>query len=153
VPEPAQLWLTSDAARAIGAPEIYSIYFHGPAYQVLDKVLLDDGRAIGVMSSQRPPAISPPNAAAIVDPLLIELCFQTAGIWQAARDSVLALPAEVTSVSVYRAMPEGGETQLYAVITPDGDGGFDAQVRDEAGEVYVALRGYHTVALPGAVTI
>ena len=152
-PELAQLWPLSDSARTIEAPEIYSIYFHGPAYQVLDKVLLDDARAIGVMSIQRPPAISPPNAAAIVDPLLIELCFQTAGIWQAARDGVLALPAEVTSMSVYKPMPTPGEPPLFAVITPDSDGGFDAQVRDEAGEVYVTLRGYHTVAMPGTVTI
>ena len=152
-PEPAQLWPLSDSARTIEAPEIYSIYFHGPAYQVLDKVLLDETRAIGVMSIQRPPAISPPHAAAIVDPLLIELCFQTAGIWQAAREGVLALPAEVTLVAVYKPMPAPGEPPLFAVIIPDGDGGFDAQVRDEAGEVYVVLRGYHTVALSGQVKI
>ena len=152
-PELAQLWPLSDSARTIEAPEIYSIYFHGPAYQVLDKVLLDETRAIGVMSIQRPPAISPPNAATIVDPLLIELCFQTAGIWQAAREGVLALPAEVTSLAVYKPMPAPGEPPLFAVIIPDGDGGFDAQVRDEAGEVYVVLRGYHTVALSGQVTI
>jgi hypothetical protein len=152
-PELAQLWPVAEEARTIGAAEIYSFYFHGPAYQVLDKVLLDGGRAIGVMANQRPPAISPPDAAAIIDPLLIEFCFQTAGILQAARDSVLALPAEIESASVYRATPPPGEPQLYAVVTPAEGGSFDAQVRDEAGQVYVALRGYHTVALPGAVTI
>ncbi|MEI7771501.1 MAG: polyketide synthase dehydratase domain-containing protein, partial [Chloroflexales bacterium] len=116
-------------------------------------VLLDGDRAIGVMSNQRPPAISPPDAAAIIDPLLIEFCFQTAGILQAVRDGVLALPAEIESATVYRATPPPGEPQLYAVVTPAGDDSFDAQVRDEAGEVYVALRGYHTVALPGTVKI
>ncbi len=152
-PAPVELWPLSDAARSIEAPEIYSFFFHGPAYQVLDKVLIEDGRAIGVMSNQRPPAIIPPNAAAIIDPLLIEFCFQTAGLLQASRDSVMALPAEIESAVVYRATPPLGEPQLYAVVTPAEGGGFDAQVRDEAGEVYVTLRGYHTSALPGTVTI
>jgi len=56
-------------------------------------------------------------------------------------------------VAVYKPMPAPGEPPLFAVIIPDGDGGFDAQVRDEAGEVYVVLRGYHTVALSGQVKI
>ncbi|MBX0327495.1 SDR family NAD(P)-dependent oxidoreductase, partial [Oscillochloris sp. ZM17-4] len=68
-PEPAPLWPAGEEARTIGAADIYRVYFHGPAYQVLDRVMIDGGRAIGVMSNNRPPAISPPDAAAIIDPL------------------------------------------------------------------------------------
>ncbi|NTV63428.1 MAG: SDR family NAD(P)-dependent oxidoreductase, partial [Oscillochloris sp.] len=152
-PEPAPLWPVSAEARIFGMADIYSVYFHGPAYQVLDRVMIDDGRAIGVMANNRPPAIDPPDAAALIDPLLIEFCFQTAGIWQASHDGVLALPAEIESVTVFKATPPPGEPQLYAVVSPVSDGVFDAQVRDEEGNVYVAMRGYHTVALPGSVEL
>jgi len=152
-PEPATLWPVSAEARIVGTADIYSFFFHGPAYQVLDRVMLDDGRAIGVMANERPPAINPPDAATLIDPLLIEFCFQTAGILQAARDGVMALPAEIESVAVFRATPPPGEPQLYAVVTPAGKDGFDAQVRDEEGNVYVAMSGYHTVALPGTVEL
>ncbi|WP_129626348.1 type I polyketide synthase [Candidatus Oscillochloris fontis] len=152
-PEPAPLWPVSDEVRVYTTADIYGVYFHGPAYQVLDRVLIDEGRAIGVMSNDRPPAIEPPDAATLIDPLLIEFCFQTAGIWQASHDGVLALPAEIDSVSVFRATPPPGDPQLYAIVTPVSEGLFDAQVRDEAGNVYVAMRGYHTIALPGTVEL
>jgi hypothetical protein len=35
----------------------------------------------------------------------------------------------------------------------DGGTAFDAQVLDEAGNVYVDLHGYRTVRLPGNVTL
>lgn len=152
-PEPAALWPADAEARVFTTADIYNIYFHGPAYQVLDRVIIDDGRAIGVMANDRPAAIDPPDAATLIDPLLIEFCFQTAGIWQAAHDGVMALPSEVESVTVYRPTPPPGEPQLYAIVTPAGEGVFDAQVRDEDGNVYVAMRGYHTVALPGTVEL
>jgi NAD(P)-dependent dehydrogenase (short-subunit alcohol dehydrogenase family) len=153
-PEPSPLWPVDAEARTFGQTDIYGVYFHGPAYQVLDRVMIDEGRAIGVMANNRPPAINPPDAANIIDPLLIEFCFQTAGIWQASCDGVLALPAEIESVAVFRPTPPPGEPQLYAIVTSAGSAGvFDAQVRDEEGNVYVAMRGYHTVALPGTVEL
>jgi len=152
LPEPAPLWPAAEA-RVVGRADIYALYFHGPAYQVLERVLLEEGRAIGVMAADLPPASAPAGADQLVDPLLVELCFQTAGIWQAAFQGVLALPAEVETLNVYREPPAAG-TALYAVVTPVADGSaFDAQVRDAAGLVYVALRGYHTVALPGRVEV
>jgi hypothetical protein len=35
----------------------------------------------------------------------------------------------------------------------DGGAAFDAQVVDEAGNVYVGLKGYRTVQLPGSVRL
>jgi hypothetical protein len=42
--------------------------------------------------------------------------------------------------------PELAEGPLYAVVTPDHES-FDADVVDTAGNVYVHLSGYRTVAL------
>ena len=39
------------------------------------------------------------------------------------------------------------------VATVDGGASFDAQVIDEDGTVYVELKGYRTVQLPGTVSL
>jgi hypothetical protein len=87
-------------------------------------------------------------------PRLIELCFQTAGLWEMATKGVMALPLAIGSVTTY-SQPEAAEGgRLYALATPVDDGAaFDAQVVDEAGNVYVDLKGYRTVQLPGSVTL
>ena len=43
------------------------------------------------------------------------------------------------------------EGQLFAIVTPLPDGGFDAQVVNANGNRYVQLSGYRTVALPVAL--
>jgi NAD(P)-dependent dehydrogenase (short-subunit alcohol dehydrogenase family)/acyl carrier protein len=143
----------------LGAPEtgrdaIYNIYFHGPAYQVLEGVQVAGQRAVGLMARDLPPDTCPPEAASLMAPRLIELCFQTAGIWQIRTSGVLALPASLDSVSAARAIPAGDDRRLWAVVEAAGDGeSFNAQVVDDDGAVYLQLRGYRTVALPGKVEL
>ena len=79
-------------------------------------------------------------------PRLVELCFQTAGIWELGTADRMALPTHVDRVS--RFAPAGAATRLWAVVTPH-DGGADADVVDEAGRVHMRLEGYRTIELPG----
>ena len=140
--------------RAIDKDAIYRVYFHGPAYQVLDRVLLDDDQAIGVIADHLPPNTCPDAAASLMAPRLIELCFQTAGIWEMERHGMLALPLAVGAVTAYRQPEHAEGARLYALVTAvDGGAAFDAQVVDEAGNVYVDLKGYRTVQIPGSVTL
>jgi Mn-containing catalase len=83
-------------------------------------------------------------------PRLIEACFQTAGVWKIATQQQMALPHSIGSVTTYRQM-EDAHSRLYAIVTTADGESFDAQVIDEAGNVYVDLRDYRTVALPGEV--
>jgi hypothetical protein len=84
-------------------------------------------------------------------PRLIELCFQTAGLWEMGLLGRMGLPQQVGRVSVLRT-PDSTETRLFAVITPHPDQGyFDAEVVDAEGNCYLKLDGYRTVAIPGAV--
>ena len=80
-------------------------------------------------------------------PRLIELCFQTAGIYELATAGRMALPTHVDRVSSY---PGDGST-LRAVIRPRSDDrGVDADVIDDTGQVRVRLEGYRTIELPAA---
>jgi Polyketide synthase dehydratase N-terminal domain/Polyketide synthase dehydratase domain len=136
---PAEVTIDDDA--------IYRVYFHGPAYQVLEGVRLEDDCAIGVMRPELPPNARAANAAELVSPRLVELCFQTAGLFDIAHHHVFGLPAGLASLRVCRPAATGD--RLFAEVLPrEGDGGFDARVTDAAGDVYLELSGYRTVPIP-----
>jgi NAD(P)-dependent dehydrogenase (short-subunit alcohol dehydrogenase family)/acyl carrier protein len=131
------------------AAEIYRVFFHGPAYQVVERAWRNDKSIVGAMSRTLPPNHRPPERPLAVAPRLIELCFQTAGVWEIAVNGRFGLPQHVDRVSVWRA-PEA-DSELYAMAAPAADGSFNVEVVDKAGNRYVQLSGYHTIALPGAV--
>jgi hypothetical protein len=152
-PRPAPVLGTDPEGRVIDKSAIYRVYFHGPAYQVLDHALLDSERVIGVMAENLPPN-SAPVAPTLMAPRLIELCFQTAGVYEMATKGVMALPLAIGSVTTYRQPEQAGGARLYALVTPvDGGAAFDAQVLDDAGNIYIDLHGYRTVQLPGSVNL
>jgi acyl transferase domain-containing protein/acyl carrier protein len=135
----------------VGAAQIYHIYFHGPAYQVLERAWWDGQRMIGEMADGLPGNHHPSGLPTLMSPRLIELCFQTAGIWEIGTTSRMGLPLHLNQVSWLRA-PQSAEGRLYAVVTPDPDKGtFDAEVVDEAGNRYVRVGGYRTVAIPNGL--
>jgi hypothetical protein len=109
------------------------------------------------MAENLPPdhSSSQPLVAA---PRLIELCFQTAGLWEMLAEHRMGLPQHMDAVSVYRAPEPANGTRLYAEVTarPGSQGApgtFDAAVVDSAGNRYVELRGYRTVALPDPIDL
>jgi NAD(P)-dependent dehydrogenase (short-subunit alcohol dehydrogenase family) len=126
------------------AADIYRVYFHGPSYRVIERAWADQNRMVGQMATNLPADIEP-RQPIIMAPRLIELCFQTVGLWELDVRGRAGLPEYIRQVSVCRA-PELAEGPLYAVVTPDHES-FDADVVDTAGNVYVHLSGYRTVAL------
>jgi NAD(P)-dependent dehydrogenase (short-subunit alcohol dehydrogenase family) len=141
------------AALPITAEAIYGIYFHGPAYQVLERAGVDGDQAIGLLAAGLPSNTDPADAASVMAPRLIELCFQTAGVWDIKTTGTMALPLGLASVTAYR-QPEEADGRLYAIVRAlDGGEAYDAQVVDERGNVYVTLKGYRTVDLPGSITL
>ena len=139
-------------AFSIPAADIYKVYFHGPAYQVLESVKTDAHSAVGLIADNLPPSVEPGDTASVMAPRLIEACFQTAGVWDIAVNGRMALPLAVGSVNTYRQMEEADGERLYAVVQVVEDGeAFNAQIVDARGNVYVTLNDYRTVALPGKV--
>jgi 3-hydroxymyristoyl/3-hydroxydecanoyl-(acyl carrier protein) dehydratase len=136
---------------AIGPEAIYSVFFHGPAYRVLDRVGIDGSRAVGRMAEGLPPDTAPADAEHVTEPRLLELCFQTAGVWEIASLGTMGLPTGLHSVRFHRPAAEASGKRLYALVEArDRDRAFDGRVVDSDGRVYVELEGYRTVTLPGA---
>jgi NAD(P)-dependent dehydrogenase (short-subunit alcohol dehydrogenase family)/acyl carrier protein len=138
----------------IEAADVYRLYFHGPAYQVVERAWWDGHRIIGLMAKGLTANHLPSELQTLMAPRLIELCFQTAGLWEMGAQGRMGLPQHidcVSSSSLLRA-PESADTRLYAVVTPDQDrGSSDAEVVDTKGNRYLHLSGYRTVAVPSAV--
>jgi len=162
----ARVRLTRQAPETVAAPplgepggtivegaDIYRVFFHGPAYQVLERAWLDEHQTVGQFSSRLPANHCPPEIPLAMAPRLIELCFQAAALGEVVAQGRIGLPLHVERVCLWR-VPDLAEGPLYAVITPDPQAdSFDAEVVDTAGNRYVQVRGYKMVAHPDAVDV
>ena len=136
---------------AFKASDIYRIYFHGPAYRVLNRAWQEGNCIVGELAKDLPSNHHPSGALTLLAPRLIELCFQTAGLWEINSESRMGLPRHVSRVC-WRRAPELANGPLFAVVTPHPErGSFDAEVMDGAGNLYLQVSGYQTVALPESV--
>jgi acyl transferase domain-containing protein/acyl carrier protein len=137
----------------IGREAIYRVYFHGPAYRVLDRVeSAGKNQVIGCMTANLPLDTTNPSHRSLVGPRLIELCFQTAGVWEIGQTGQLALPAAVDQVIVRDPSVGGGPLVAEVTANPSADGlSFSARVRDGEGKVHVELLGYRTSRMPNTL--
>ncbi len=140
---------TTDGHPAVTAShdDIYRLFFHGPAYQVLDEAWHDGRSAVARLAAGLPPAHQPASGQLATEPRLAEACFQAAGLWEIGESGRMALPAQAAHVAVL-GHPRPG-TPLFAVARPAADGSYDCQVVDRDGEVLVRVDGYRTVDVDG----
>ena len=136
---------------AVSAAELYQIYFHGPAYQVLSAVYQAGDEVIGAMAVELPDGHASADSELIARPRLVELCFQTAGAWEIGTTGQMGLPHRIDRVRFFST----GQTPTgdwYALARPVGDGEqFDAVVVDGTGQIYVSLEGYRSISFPGGI--
>jgi len=117
---------------------------------VLNQCWHEGDRMIGELRSPLPPECHPAELRTLALPRLIELGFQTAGLWDITENHRMGLPLHIDKVSFSPAAATPG--RICAVVTPrEGGASFDAQVIDEAGNCCVALQGYRTVTLSNDV--
>lgn len=144
--EPVE-WLRKES---VDAETIYKLYFHGPTFQVLDSVQRNGAAVIGRAAKNLKPLVLNDGEQSVI-PMLIELCFQTAGVYQVGSSGILALPRSIQTLSVYDEDPKDLK-DLYAKVTyssPDDiHAGYDARVLDKTGNVILEIRGYVTAPLP-----
>ncbi len=140
---------TQQAAISVGHADIYRLFPHGPAYQVLERAWRCDGDAVGRLAAPLPPDHLPAGAGTTTEPRLVELCFQTVGLWDIGQAGHLALPGHANLIRTLHK-PQG-DGPLFALVHPAGDGSFDCRVVDPAGDVLVRIDGYRSTPLPGTV--
>lgn len=140
------------ADPVVTAEDIYRVYFHGPAYQVLDGAWPSAGALVGRMREGLPPNHRPEQQPLAIAPRLVELVFQAAGVLEIGRTGTLGLPARVGRIEPRRFELQAAGQRLFALVRPLSESGggpqrYDATVVDESGRIYLLLEGYSTDAL------
>jgi hypothetical protein len=128
---------------------IYKVYFHGPAYQVIEKSWKKQNLQLAQFSKGLPGNHVPVEKKTFTQPRLIELCFQTAGVWEMGKLNRMGLPNGIDRLRIY-GKPKDGRTQLFALTEPI-DGRFNASIVDKKGNVYMRLEGYTTAEFNSAL--
>jgi hypothetical protein len=137
--------------NAISSADIYQLYFHGPAYQVVQKAWWNGKQIVGLMADKLTSNHSPAEFVTVTAPRLIELCFQTAGIWEMGIDTRMGLPLHIDRLIMSPHLSES-IIPLYAVVTRKPEqNSFDAEVIDGSGNRLLLLSGYHTISLPNSI--
>jgi len=138
-----------DETRMLKKEEIYRLYFHGPAFQVIDEVCRSGDGLVGRLCMERPP-LSADFPSPVNGPSLVELCMQTAGVWQIGKTGALGLPNAIQSLAFYPQEAKKGPffAQVRPVTREDGQISFDAWVVDAQGRLYLEMKGYRTAPLP-----
>ena len=87
----------------------------------------------------------------MIAPRLIEICFQTSGVWEMGIEGRMGLPLRIDKVEVLGAR-EQSEERLYALVTPHPQtSSFDAEIVDANGNCYLRMRGYRTAPIPDSI--
>jgi len=128
--------------------EIYKVYFHGPAYQVVDEAWKNKDYFIAEMENDLPDNHKPSKLKTLVMPRLIEHCFQAAGIHLLGSEGIMGLPARVKELRIFDEW--NGKKKVFAVIRKSSDA-YDAKIVDAKGEVILELKGYATAEFPMAL--
>ncbi len=135
----------------VDASDIYKIYFHGPAYQVIESAWRSGGNVIGSFAKNLPTNHEPSDLPLSASPRFVELCFQTASLVGLALQSRLGLPYTFTELNILSTPEKNLETAYLSVVATNPDGSYDAKLVDSKGQVYLILRGYRTMDLPDPV--
>jgi len=141
----------SASGPMLQADDVYEVYFHGPAYQVLGSAWGDGpGTVIGRLADTLPANHEPADLSTLMAPRLIELCFQTAGMYELGVNDRYGLPSRISRIQKFREI-SANDRPFYSVVRHSETGsGFDADVVDQSGEVFLRLMDYRTAELPGA---
>ena len=125
----------------IPSKSIYDVYFHGPSFQVLAAAGVEGEQAVGL----RNPAIL--DTGYLASPMLVELAFQTAGLWGIVTRSAMALPAGIGAVEFPSAEP--ARTPAAAVASSLGDNMYDVTILAEDGTEVLSLQSFAMTEIPG----
>ena len=144
-------WQTQNNVRKVDASKVYRVFFHGPAYRVIDSAWRTGEKVIALFARNLPANHVPSDLPSLVSPRLVELSFQTGSLSGLALESRLGLPHAVREVRIIALPGNGTDTALFSMISSNPDGSYDAKVMDEEGNAYVIVRGYQTMNLPDLV--
>ena len=102
----------------IKAAEIYEDFFHGPAYQVVERAKVNKKTAVALMADNLPPNIDPAEAAELMAPRAVELCFQLAALWHQKVNNAMGFPLGFDKLTRLSAAQATNASTPVCKLTP-----------------------------------
>jgi hypothetical protein len=142
---------SGDGSRVTGA-QIYQVFFHGPAYQVIDSAWRKEEQIIGQFAQNLPANHEPANLPLMISPRFLEMCFQSASLEGLVFQSKLGLPDAFRELRILASPEKDPSAAYFAVVASNPDETYDVRIVDSKGSIYLVLQGYRTMNLPDPVS-
>lgn len=144
---------TTDSPLPVQAGDVYALFFHGPAFQVIQRAGLVNNTVVAEVASNLPDLTGEPGDVDGLAPRLIEACLQTAGLLEVATRSRMMIPSRIDSIDFLgerSALPDRLFTCARRSTASDGADAIDIDVVDPDSASWLQVRGYQTLPLPFA---
>lgn len=137
--------------------QVYAFFFHGAGFQVVQQAQWQGDTMRALLRDHLPP-LRPQSVDSLpLAPHWLELCMQTAGLLDLAKNRRMMIPHRIERIEVYSNHQHLEPTPLYAVARarpsprPDSPAGFDIRLVDGSGKLHMAVSNYQTLPLPFVV--
>jgi Polyketide synthase dehydratase len=144
----------NELAFTVTAAQVYKLFFHGPAFQVIHAAALSGKTLVTELN----PDLHALRNEVSVTPLsipaqLIELCLQTAGLHDIAMQSRMMIPHRIARIDWVAAPEESSASRRFGFATPSVGASldcvrFDMRLADESQQVFLQISEYETAPLP-----
>ena len=121
--------------------EIYSFFFHGKSFQVLESLVeLKDNNAICSVSIPEEDLFAKPGMKTILNPLAIEAALQTAGLYDYIVNGKVSLPSMIDSLTIFNSRKPTHIVSSFKEMNSTHSK-FDVEVLDKDGKLIILLEG------------
>jgi len=121
--------------------DIYSFFFHGDSFQVLEKLIdLDGKKAISQIDIPNKNLFSNKKSKTSLNPLAIEAALQTAGLYDYIVNSKTSLPSKIETITFYSSKKPKYIVSIFTGINATHST-FDVEILDEGKNTIVKLDG------------
>ncbi|MCE7741284.1 MAG: acyltransferase domain-containing protein [Candidatus Heimdallarchaeota archaeon] len=121
--------------------DIYSFFFHGESFQVLEKLInLDGKKAISQIEIPDKNLFSDKRSKTTLNPLAIEAALQTAGLYDYIVNSKTSLPSKIETITFYNNKKPKYIVSIFTGINTTHST-FDVEILDEKRNIIAKLDG------------
>jgi hypothetical protein len=132
--------------HAIGRADVYRLFFHGPAFQVVAAAEWRDGTLLSRLTAPLP-SWHHDGRPTLTAPRLLEFALQSAGLLALAEQPVMAIPRSIARIDRFIPTDEHAPPALFALAKREQDG-ISIDLFDAEGTIHLRVAGYRTAALP-----
>jgi len=131
--------VTDSRIELLSKNDIYSVFFHGPSFQVLEKLVeLSSDKAVAKVNLPGLKLFSDKKKKTLVEPLIIEAALQTAGLYDYVINQSISLPSTIEKLEFFNK-----NEPVYIVSEfiskDDAQSYFNIEAIDKDGKVILRL--------------